>query len=349
MVTLAETGKAPVFEVNNPVRGKQKRTLLSLIIKYNALVILALLIVVASAISPIFHSGGNIYNLFRQQSTYMLISLGMLMVILTGEIDLSVSSMAAMGSIMTAVALSVWGFENSAWGMVGAIAIGIATCTIIGALNGFLVAQLKMPSFIVTLATMIGFQGVAYMITKGSTMMLGFSAPGTSMLMSFATGTDPWLGVPYPVYLVAVVVVLFYFIMSYTAFGRLVIATGSNETAVRLAGINTKKYKFLVFALTGLLTGVAGVIITGRTGTATALTASVDYNMSAIAGVVIGGCSLLGGEGSVGFTVIGVFIIAIIGNIMNLVNLPVYTQMVVKAAIIILAVLLKSVSSKKRV
>jgi ribose transport system permease protein len=128
----------------------------------------------------------------------------------------------------------------------------------------------------------------------------------------------------------------------------MIYAIGSNESAVQLAGINSKKYLFFTYLLCGTLCGIAGVIVTSRSGNASALTASVDYNMSTIAGVVIGGASLMGGEGTVVMTVIGVFIIAVIGNIMNLVNLASYPQMVVKACVIVLAVLLKSLSSKKR-
>lgn len=343
-----KSDEKPVLEGKEVLVGNQKMSLGSFLIQYNPLIILALLIIVASIISPIFSSSGNIHNLLRQQTTYMVIAIGVLMVMLTGGIDLSVSSMAAMSSIMVAFSMSRWGFENSGWGLVGAVAVGIGISALIGALNGFLVAQMRIPSFIVTLATMIAFQGVGFIITKGTTMQLDLEKPATLMLTDFAEKVDPLLGVPYTVYLAAAIVILFHLIMTYTSFGRLVIATGSNETAVNLAGINTKKYQFWVYTLCGALCGVAGVIITARTGSATPLTAAVDYNMSTIAGVVIGGTSLLGGQGTVAFTVVGVFIIAVIGNIMNLINLAAYPQMIVKAVIIILAVLLKSLSYKKR-
>jgi ribose transport system permease protein len=346
---VAENGnEGIVLKDKNGSIGISRRRFTSFLLQYNSLIILIVLIALASITSPVFSSHGNIFTLARQQTTYMLISLGMLFVIVTGNIDLSVSSIAAMGSIMTAVALSQWGLEKSVGGMIGAMAIGVVVCTLIGMLNGFLVAYLKMPSFIVTLATSIGFQGVAYMITKGSTMMLDVDIPGNHALLNIGESVDPWFGIPYLVYFVAAIVVLFGFIWVFTSFGRLVIATGSNETAVRMAGINTKGYQLSVFTICGALTGIAGVILTARTGTATALTTSVDYNLTTIAAVVIGGCSLSGGEGSVAFTVVGVFVIAVIGNIMNLVNLAVYTQMVVKAVIIILAVLLKSMNSKTR-
>ncbi len=344
---FSQSKKAAV-EGEAAVIGVQKMTLSTFLIRYNALIILVALVIVASIMSPIFSSSGNIYNIFRQQTTYMVIAIGMLLVMLTGGIDLSVSSIAAIGSIMVAYPLQNWGLQNSGWGLAAAIVIGIGCGAVIGAINGFLVAHLKMPAFIVTLATMIAFQGVAFILTNGSTILLDTTIPANSMLVNFAQSNDPLLKIPYPVYVAAAIVILFGLIMSYTSFGRLVIATGSNETAVNLAGINTKKYKFWVYTICGALSGLAGMIITAKTGTATALTASVDYNLSTIAGVVIGGCSLLGGEGSVAFTVVGVLIIAVIGNIMNLINLAVYPQMIVKAVIIILAVLLKSLSQKQR-
>lgn len=327
--------------------GVRKMTVRSFLIQYNALVILVALIVVASIISPLFLTSGNIYNVLRQQATYLIIAVGMLMVMLTGGIDLSVSTSAAIGSIMVAYPLEKWGMDASGGGLALAILIGLASCFVFGAINGFFVAYMKMPAFIVTLATMFAGQGVAYMLTNAGTFLLDQQSAGVTALMGFAENSDPLLGVPYPVYLALFIVVLFGLIMSFTSFGRLVIATGSNETAVRLAGINTKKYIFWVYTLCGLLCGVAGLIITAKTGSATPLTTQVDYNMGTIAGVVIGGCSLTGGEGSVPFTVVGVFVIAVIGNIMNLISLAVYPQMIIKAVIIILAVLLKSMSTDK--
>ncbi len=327
--------------------GVQKMTFSRFLIKYNALIILVAMVIVAALISDVFFSKINILNLFRQQTTYMCIAIGMLLVMLTGGIDLSVSSIAAIGSITVALALKDWNLGETGWGLLATILLAILICGVIGALNGFLVAQMKIPSFIVTLASMIAFQGVAFILTNGNTILLDTEKPIIQGFADFAEKVDPLIGIPWPVYLVTIIVVIFGLIMSYTSFGRLLIATGSNETAVRLAGISTKKYQFWAYTISGLLCGVAGVIITAKSASATALTAAVDYNMSTIAGVVIGGCSLLGGEGSVKFTVVGVFIIAVIGNIMNLIGLAVYPQMIVKAAIIILAVLLKSVSSKR--
>jgi ribose transport system permease protein len=323
-----------------------RKSIIKLAFKYNAVLLLIILVIAASFISPYFLSSMNISNIFRQQSTYMLIALGMLMVMLTGGIDLSVSPQTALSSVMVAYALQRWGFQEHPWGLGVSIFIGIAACFVIGCLNGFMVARLNMPAFIVTLATMYGVRGLAFMITNANTILLNQSNPLNKALNAFAADLDPLLHIPYPVYLAVVVVVIFGLVMYHTSFGRLLTATGSNETAVQLAGINSRKYKFWAYALCGTLCGIAGVIVTARSGSATALTSSGDYDMTTIAGVVIGGASLRGGEGTVIMTVIGVFVLAIISNIMNLVSLAVYPQMIVKAIIIILAVLLKSASSK---
>jgi ribose transport system permease protein len=326
--------------------GVQKMSLSTFLIRYNAIIILIVLIIVASILSPLFVSKTNIFTLLRQQVQYLIIAMGMLMVIITGGIDLSVCSVAAVSSIMVAYSMTKWGLAAGGLDTWAAIGIGVGVGAAFGALNGFLIARLRMPAFIVTLAMMYAGEGIAYIITKGNTLMLDNKSGGYADLVGFSTGTTV-LGIPYAVIFALVIVVIFFFVMKYTTFGRMVYAIGSNESAVQLAGINSKKHLFFVYLLSGILCGIAGVIITARSGNASALTAGVDYNMSTIAGVVIGGASLMGGEGTVVMTVIGVFIIAVIGNIMNLINLASYPQMVVKAGVIILAVLLKSLSSKK--
>ncbi|SHI14449.1 ribose transport system permease protein [Sporobacter termitidis DSM 10068] len=326
--------------------GVQKMSLSTFLIRYNAIIILVILIIAASGLSPLFISKTNVFTLLRQQVPYLIIAMGMLMVIVTGGIDLSVSSVAAVSSIMVAYSMTKWGLSGGGWSTWGAIVIGVGVGALFGALNGLLIARLRMPSFIVTLAMMYAGEGIAYIITKGNTLMLNNKTGGYADLVGFSTATTIF-GIPVAVIFALVVVIIFFLVMKYTTFGRMVYAIGSNESAVQLAGINSKKHLFFVYLLSGILCGIAGVIITARSGNSSALTASVDYNMSTIAGVVIGGASLMGGEGTVVMTVIGVFIIAVIGNIMNLINLASYPQMVVKAGVIILAVLLKSLSSKK--
>ena len=325
----------------------QKTSITSFLVRYNAIIILILLFAVSTIISPIFLSGRNLFTLLRQQTPYLVIGMGMMMVIITGGIDLSVCSVTAVSSVMVAYSMLRWGLSAGGIHTWAAIAVGIGVGAAFGAVNGFLIAGLRMPAFIVTLAMMFAGEGIAFMITLGNTIMLDQQSAGRNALVDFARGTTLF-GIPYMVVLAFAIVAIFFFIMRYTTFGRMVYAVGSNETAVKLAGINSRKYLFFVYLLTGILCGIAGVKITARSGNASALTARSDYHMSTIAGIVIGGASLSGGEGTVVMTVVGIFVIALIGNIMSLMGIPSYPQMVIKALVIILAVLLKSVSSQKR-
>ena len=329
------------------ISGGSRMTFTAFLMRYNAIIILILLFAVSTVISPIFFSGRNLFTLLRQQVPYLVVGMGMMMVIITGGIDLSACSVAAVSSVITAYSMLNWGLSGGGINTWAAIALGIGVGAAFGAVNGLLVAGLRMPAFIVTLAMMFAGEGIAFMITMGNTVMLDPLSVGRNSLVNFAMGTTIF-GIPYLVVLALVIIIIFFFIMKFTTFGRMVYAVGSNETAVKLAGINSRKYLFFVYLLAGILCGAAGVIVTARSGNASALTARSDYHMSTIAGVVIGGASLSGGEGTVVMTVVGIFVIALIGNIMSLMNVPSYPQMVIKAMVIILAVLLKSVSSKKR-
>jgi ribose transport system permease protein len=191
-------------------------------------------------------------------------------------------------------------------------------------------------------------EGIAYIISNGTTIMLDRKAfPANESFYQFAASTIPGIKVPWIVLVAIIFIVAFYLIMTYTTFGRLIMATGSNETAAKYAGINTSKYYFAAYLICGILTGLAGVIVTAKAGSATPLTASVDYGMTAIAGIVIGGTSMSGGEGTIPKTILGILIVAFISNIMNLINVAVYPQKVVKAIIVIVAVIVKSFSEKK--
>ncbi|MDR3295768.1 MAG: ABC transporter permease [Clostridiales Family XIII bacterium] len=322
------------------------RRFVRLLFKYNAIVLLVLMFIVATIISDVFLSPENMVNILRQQSAFMLVALGMLLVMLTGGIDLSVSSMVAVSSIIVCYCLKPMGLQNQSWGLLVSVIMAVVFGFALGSVNGLLVAYLNMPAFIVTLAMMYAGKGLAFIITDANTILLDQAVPAVSVLVGFATGADPLFHIPYPAYVMFALIVVIGLVLHYTAFGRLITAVGSNETAVQLAGVNSKKYKYWAYAICGALCGVAGIILAARTGSATALSTSVSYDMTSIAAVVIGGASLKGGEGNVPMTVVGIFVLAIIGNIMNLVSLGVYPQLVVKALIIILAVLLKSISSK---
>ncbi|MDR0874889.1 MAG: ABC transporter permease [Clostridiales Family XIII bacterium] len=313
----------------------------------SAYLILIGLIVVSSILSPVFFSLQNIMNIFRQQSPAMLLALGAMLVIITAGIDLSSGAMLAISNVFVAYFITNLSFYTPS-GVFLSIVMGIVIGTAFGCLNGVIVTYLKMPSFIVTLATATIVRGIAYVITFGSTIRLPVDPvkhEGSYDFFHFGQSGDPLLGVPYSAWIVIGIVIFFWFLMKYSAYGRILVATGSNNDAARLAGINVKKYVFSAYAIGGLLAGIAGALMTARAGIATPSMGS-GFELNAIAAVVIGGASLAGGKGKVGNTVVGVFIIALIGNIMTLMNVPPYPQQIIQGLVIIIAVLLNAGKDK---
>lgn len=296
------------------------------ILKYDTLLIFLILLVISSVVSPSFLTGENLSNLLRQNAPIGLVSLGMLLVILTGGIDLSVGSIVAFAGV--AFALLSYEVYLSA-GFLLVLLGGIA----IGATSGYLVAFRKITPFIATLALMTVVRGLAYLLSKGAPITVG---PHSSSILLLGTGTI--LGVPISAILLFVVFGLAFVMLRYHVFGRHIIAVGSNEEAVRLSGISVERTKFLVYTISGFLTALAGLLTVGRTGVGTP-NIGVGLELDAIAAVVIGGASLMGGKGSVMNTLLGVLILGMIGNIMNLMDVTAYMQQVVKGLIIILAVL----------
>jgi ribose transport system permease protein len=321
------------------------RSFWRLLLDHNALIMLVVLVVVSSFLSDAFLTPGNLANLLRQLTPLMLVSMGMLLVILTGGIDLSVGSVAALGGMVVALAIGSLPLEGGA-GFALAIALSALAGAAFGVLNGSLVALFGLAPFIVTLATMTIARGVVYLLTNGQPVRLPYDLSAAEMLESLGSGAVPGIGLAWPIVISLVTVVFFTWLMRTTTFGRLVIATGSNATAVRLAGLSEKRYQFVAYVISGGLAGLAGVISTSRTGVGTPST-GMGLELDGIAACVIGGALLSGGKGTVVNTLIGVLVLGLIGNVMNLLSVPVYPQQIIKGAIIIFAVLLQGVSSRK--
>ena len=184
------------------------------------------------------------------------------------------------------------------------------------------------------------------MVTGGSPVRLPADEAGATAFIDFGQTGDPVIGMPLAVWFVILVVLIFWFFMKYTSFGRMIIATGSNETAVRLAGINVKKYKFSAYMISSAMASIAGILLASRAAMGTPASGQ-SFEMDAIAACVIGGASLSGGVGKVTNTIIGVLVIALIGNIMNLLSVAAYPQQVIQGAIIIVAVLMNKGEQKK--
>jgi ribose transport system permease protein len=205
----------------------------------------------------------------------------------------------------------------------------------VGSVSGYLVAYHRMAPFIATLALMSIVRGLAFIFSKGAPIIVDETA---TALMDFGSGK--LIGIPNPAWILFLVFAITAVLLRYNAFGRIVMAIGSNEEAVRLSGIKVRVYKLSVYAIAGGLSAVAGIILTARTSVGAPVT-GIAMELDVIAAVVIGGASLMGGKGSAINTLLGVFILGMIGNIMNLMNIPAYSQQVIKGLIIILAVLMQ--------
>lgn len=296
--------------------------------KYGTLLILVVLLVVARSMSDVFLTERNVLNVLRQISGMGLMSVGMLFVILTRGIDLSVGSLAALGSVVSALVALQYGTGT-------AIGVTLAAGAMCGLVSGVLIAYLGLPSFVTTLAMMTIARGFALIASKGQPIVMG-DAGGA--ITDFGSGF--LMGVPYPVVLMLAVFMVAGVVLTFTRFGRMVKAIGSNSEAVRLSGISVSHYTVAVYVISGMLAVVAGVISTSRTGVGSA-SIGVGGELDAIAAVVIGGASLMGGRGGATNTLIGCIVLGIIANLMNLARVPGYHQQVFMGVIIICAMLLQ--------
>ena len=326
--------------------GNNNIKIKNVLLKYNAVLILILLIVVSTVLSDAFFTVTNIFNLLRQLVPMTLATLGMLLVVLTGGIDLSVGSVTAMGGMITAIMIQQAGMTSGASLIVVLLAV-LAMGFLIGCMSGAFVVVLKMAPFVATLATMTIIRGAAYMTSNGQPVRLPREYDSSQIVAAFGSRGIPGIGLPWPVVLIVAVTIIMWFVMRNTVFGRLIIASGSNETAVRLAGINVNKYKFFAYAICGMLCTLGGFILTSRVAVASPAVSS-GLELDAIAACVIGGASLMGGKGSVGNTIIGVLVLGLISNVMTLLSIAAYPQQIIKGCIIVLAVFLQYITNKEQ-
>ncbi|POB71871.1 ribose ABC transporter permease, partial [Vibrio vulnificus] len=308
--------------------NETKRTWISKewLIEQKSLIALLFLIVVVSFLNPNFFTVDNILNILRQTSVNAIIAVGMTLVILTAGIDLSVGSVLA---LCGAFAASLVAMEVP---VLIAVPTALLAGAALGAISGVIIAKGKVQAFIATLVTMTLLRGVTMVYTDGRPISTGF----TDTADAFAWfGTGYALGIPVPVWLMVIVFAAAWYLLNHTRFGRYVYALGGNESATRLSGINVDKVKIGVYAICGLLAALAGIIITSRLSSAQP-TAGMGYELDAIAAVVLGGTSLMGGKGRIMGTLIGALIIGFLNNALNLLDVSSYYQMIAKAAVILL-------------
>ncbi len=298
------------------------------IIKYDTVFIFLVMLIVSALVSDVFFTATNLFNLIRQVTPVGIISMGMLLVILTGGIDLSVGSIVAMVGVLCSLFTQTMPLYLA---ITASLICGLLT----GSISGYLVSVQKMAPFIATLALMSIIRGLGFIFSKGAPILVSENA---SSLTDFGSGNS--LGIPNPSLILLLIFAITSILLKYNVFGRIIIAIGSNEEAVRLSGIKVNAFKFSVYAIAGFLSGVAGILTTARTAVGSPVMGS-GMELDVIATVVIGGASLSGGKGSAINTLLGVLILGMIGNIMNLMNIPAYSQQVIKGLIIIFAVLLQ--------
>lgn len=307
------------------------------LVKFQSIIALVVLCIILSVLSDKFLTMENGWNIMRQISINVCISVGMTLVILTKGIDLSVGSMLAFSGAIAAGLLK-YGIEIPSMNVYigftvfGAILSGLVVGGGLGTFNGWMITQFKVPPFVATLAMLT--------IARGATMLWTGGFPITGLGDSFDfIGTGWFLGIPMPVWITAVIVAIAVLVTNKTKFGRHIYAIGGNESAARLSGINISKVKIWVYALAGILAAVGGIILTSRLDSAQP-NAGMSYELDSIAAVVIGGTSLSGGRGSIMGTVQGALIIGVLNSGLVLLNVSPFWQQIIKGLVILVAVIM---------
>jgi ribose/xylose/arabinose/galactoside ABC-type transport system permease subunit len=301
--------------------------------KYGMLVVLVILFVACSLISPVFLRPANLFNITRQVSVIGIISIGMTFVILTGGIDLSVGSVYAFSTLVVTGLKMIGGMP--------AVLIALAASMLWGLLAGLIITKGKLQPFIVTMALMTAIVGFGLTYSKGQPIL---GAP--EGLKFIGQGTVFGI-IPFQSILFVLIAAAAHIMLNRTRLGRHIYAVGGNEEGSRLSGIKVDKIKLTVYMMSATLAGFAGVIPANHMNFGEA-NIGAGMELDAIAAVAVGGTSLQGGAGSAAGTVVGVLIIGVLNNLLNLINVPGYTQKIVKGVIIIAAVLLQSMQENRK-
>jgi ribose transport system permease protein len=310
-----------------------KRVRLDILRDYGTIIAFIVLFTLLSFTTPAFFSARNLHNIVDQSAHVGIVACAMTMVIIGGCFDLSVGAIFAFAGSLAAI------IARAGYTELGIIA-GILVGLIFGFINGITITLLKINSFIATLATSLMIRGMALVMTGGLLIVVTDK--------HFATlGQGRFLEIKYPVYIFTAFIIFTWFVLSRTTFGRYVYAIGGNQEAAHLSGVRVGLIRVLTFCLTGLAAGLAGVITVSRIAQGVA-DIGVGVELDAIAATVIGGTSILGGEGAIWRTVIGVLLLRLIGNGFNLLNVPPFYQGIFQGAIIIFAVALDTLSKRNR-
>lgn len=308
--------------------------------RYGLMVIIIVFVLIMCFLQPAFRTSANMLNILKQVSMNGMIALGMAFVIMTGGIDLSVGSILALSTLVAGSILTI-NPENPVY-TIYAVGAALVAGILCGAFNGVCIAYLKIPPFIVTMGTMTMFRGLGYLYCDGQPYVL----KSTSYKL-IGQGTVTGLSIPVPAIMLSVAVVIFFFILNWTKFGRNVLATGGNENAAITAGINVKKIKIIVYTICGFTAAMGGIILGSRINSGNPSLGS-GYELDAISAVVIGGASMSGGICTTLGTVLGILTLGLINNSLNMLGVSSYFQMVFQGVIIIVAVALDARSHQTK-
>lgn len=320
--------------------------------KYAIVLILLGMIIAAAALTwamygtPTFLSPRNLLNVIRQISVVGIIAIGITMIIITGGIDLSPGSVVALATV-TAASLAQradWGgakFPGLQVPLILPILAALLVGGLCGMINGTLIAKFKIPPFIATLGMMTVARGFAliYSDRPVSGLKPSYNFMGQGEIFHIPTGSGATLGIPVPVIVLIVIAIAVHYMLNNVRFGRYIYALGGNEQAARISGLNLDSLKIRIYALAGVLYGVAALLLSARIGSGQPGLAQ-GYELDAIAAAVIGGTSLNGGIGTIWGTIVGALIIGVLNNGMDLLNVNAYWQTIVKGSIIVIAVII---------
>lgn len=316
-----------------PVLGKLKQRR-----ETSLIVLIALLLVIVTLRSPGFVSGKNIQRIVNDTSILVMVSIGQFFVILAGGIDLSVGSIIG----FSGMAASMLNESNPALPAIFVLLAGVSIGMLLGALNGFVVAFGKVPPIIVTLGSLSIFRGLTFVLSKGQWVT---AHEMTESYMQLPHGN--FLGISNLIWWGVLVSVALYYFSNYTRSGRQVFALGGNKTAAKFVGINERKITMIIFTISGLVSGLAGVMWTARYAAAVNETAT-GFELQTVAACVIGGVSIAGGSGAVPGVILGALFIGIINNALPVVNLSPFYQLLIQGTIVLFAMLINTISEKRR-
>ncbi|SCB49268.1 ABC transporter permease [Rhizobium multihospitium] len=336
-----------------PVSNGQRRnvSLVRLILEGRAFFALIVIIAVFSFLSPYYFSLSNFLTMASHVAIFGILAIGMLLVILNGGIDLSVGSTLGLagciaGFLMQGVTLPSFGviLYPPVWAVV------VLTCVlggIVGAVNGVLVAYLRVPAFVASLGVLYVARGIALLMTNGLTYNNLGGRPELGNTGFNWLGFNRLAGVPIGVIVLAVLAIICGLVLSRTAFGRWLYASGGNERAADLSGVPVKQVKIAVYVLSGICAAIAGLVLSSQL-TSAGPNAGTSYELTAIAAVVIGGAALTGGRGTVRGTMLGAFVIGFLADGLVIIGVSAYWQTVFTGAVIVLAVLMNSIQYGRR-